>query len=121
MTKLTKVSGYDLSYNGYTNYFGNTSYSGGGNVDGTGSTARVRYIQSVRNDPDINSNAIYFGTGLWGYRLVKVTPNPSNPNQGVVTTIVGQIQMVINLLIYLMHQIIQQVIRDRCMLVLLKV
>ena len=64
MTKLTKVSGYDLSYNGYTNYFGNTSYSAGGNETGTGTTARVTYIQSVRNDPDVNSNALYLGTCL---------------------------------------------------------
>ena len=92
LSKLTKVSGYDLSYNGYTNYFGNTSYSGGGNVDGTGTTARLTYIQSIRNDYDVNSNALYIGTGLWGHRLVKVTPSVGDANQGTVTTIVGQLQ-----------------------------
>ena len=81
MTKLTKVTGVDLSFNGYTNYFGNTSYSGGGNVDGTGSTARVYYIQSVIKDPDVNSNALYFGSSLYGNRLMKVVPSANDPDQ----------------------------------------
>ena len=91
MTKLTKVTGVDLSFNGYTNYFGNTSYSGGGNVDGTGSTARVYYIQSVIKDPDVNSNALYFGSSLYGNRLMKVVPSANDPDQGTVSTLVGKI------------------------------
>ena len=86
MSKLTPISGVDLSYNTSTVYFGDKSYSGAGQTDGTGTSARVSYISHVVKDADPNSNALYVACSG---RLLKVVPNPSNDSQGIVSTIVG--------------------------------
>ena len=93
MSKLTSVGGGDLSYNNYSLYFGTYDYgvNDGGNVDATGSTAEVFYIRDVVKDHDVNSNALYFGTGQHGYLLKKVVPSASDPDLGTVTTLAGKL------------------------------
>jgi len=68
-----------------------SSEGGGGNVDGTGTAARVFYIQSVTKDSDVNSNAFYFGSATSGNRLIKVVPSTNDPDVGTVSTLVGKI------------------------------
>ena len=68
-----------------------SSEGGGGNVDGTGTAARVFYIQSVTKDSDVNSNAFYFGSATSGNRLIKVAPSTNDPDKGTVSTLVGKI------------------------------
>ena len=94
MSKLTAVSGVDLSYNNASVYFGTNTHNGGnsterGNTDATGTTARIQQIMDVIKDP--STNDFYVGTGIYGYSIKKITPNASNQNLGDVTTIAGKI------------------------------
>ena len=94
MAKLSSVSGVDLSYNNSSVYFGTNTHLGGnsnerGNIDDTGTTARVQRIMDVVKDPVTND--FYVATGIYGNSIKKVTPNASNSNVGDVTTIAGSL------------------------------